>query len=220
MKPCAFAGSMPGMAADIVDAEGRSVPAGETGELVMRQPSIGLSRGLWNAPERYLETYWNKIPGLWVHGDWATRDADGFWFLHGRSDDTIMVAGKRCGPSEVESLLMATGKIAEAAATGVDDALKGESVLCVCVPKPGVGTSDGLAQELRDAVTRGLSPAFRPRAVLFVRELPKTRSLKVMRRVVRAIYEGRDPGNLASLVNPPAIEELRAKVAAQRTART
>lgn len=213
MKPCAFTGSMPGMAADIVDAEGQPVPPGQMGELVLRQPSIGLSRGLWHAPERYLEAYWTKIPGLWVHGDWASRDRDGFWYLHGRSDDTIMVAGKRCGPSEVESLLMATGKVAEAAATGVDDPLKGESVLCVCVAKAGVEANDELARNLKDAVVKGLSPAFRPRAVLFVHELPKTRSLKVMRRVVRAIFEGRDPGDLASLVNPTALDELRAAVA-------
>lgn len=215
MKPCAFSGSMPGMGADIVDAEGRPVGPGVMGELVLRVPSIGLTRGLWNAPERYMETYWTKIPGLWVHGDWASRDANGFWYLHGRSDDTIKVAGKRCGPAEIEALLMATGRVAEAAATGIADPLKGESVLCVCVPSDKKA-DPGLADALKAAVVAGLSPAFRPKDVLLVADLPKTRSLKVMRRVVRALYEGRDPGDLASLVNPPALDDLKRAIAERK----
>lgn len=216
MKPCAFSGPMPGMGADIVDGAGRSVSPGETGELVLRIPSIGLSRGLWGDPEKYLDTYWRKIPGMWVHGDWASRDEDGFWHLHGRSDDTIKVAGKRCGPLEVESILVGTGTVAEAAVTGVADPLKGEAVLCVCVPNGRAAPNADLARALADAVAKELSPAFRPREVLFVKELPKTRSLKIMRRVVRALYEGRDPGDLASLVNPPAVAELKSVVMASR----
>ncbi|MBT8419414.1 MAG: AMP-binding protein [Gammaproteobacteria bacterium] len=208
-KPCAFTTGVPGMGADVVDADGNTLPTGRMGELVLRHPSIGLSRGLWDNPEGYLATYWNKIPNLWVHGDWASRDKDGAWYLHGRSDDTIMVAGKRCGPAEVESLLMETGRIAEAAATAITDELKGEAILCVCVPKPGDSPDEKLAETLRAAVIRSLGPAFRPAAVVFVAELPKTRSMKVMRRVVRALYEGRDPGDLASLVNPHVVDELR-----------
>jgi acetyl-CoA synthetase len=214
LKPCAFAGPCPGMGADIVDPEGRPVGPGEMGELVLRVPSIGLTRGLWRNPERYLESYWNSIPGLWVHGDWASRDGDGQWFLHGRSDDTIMVAGKRCGPFEVESILMDTGLVAEAAASGADDALKGEVVVCACVAGPGVSGDAETAARLSDAVARRLSPAFRPQRIVFVPELPKTRNMKVMRRVVRAVFEGRSAGDLAALVNPEAVKELRAKVAA------
>lgn len=213
-KPCAFSGPVPGMGADIVDASGKTVLPGRMGELVLRQPSIGLTRGLWNDPERYLKTYWNTIPGLWVHGDWASRDEDGMWYLHGRSDDTIMVAGKRCGPSEVEALLMNTGKLAEAAAVGVPDALKGETLICACVPKPDVVADEHLAAHLRDSVVKGLGAAFRPRQVVFVSDLPKTRNMKVMRRVVRAVYEGKDPGDLAALVNPEAVAELRDRMAA------
>ncbi|VFM99549.1 MAG: acetyl-CoA synthetase [Candidatus Kentron sp. G] len=208
-KPCAFTTGVPGMGADIVDTGGNSVPVGQMGELVLRHPSIGLSRGLWDDPERYLETYWNKIPNLWVHGDWASREEDGAWYLHGRSDDTIMVAGKRCGPAEVESLLMETGRIAEAAATAITDTLKGEAILCVCVPRADTPPGKELTEALRAAVTSALGPAFRPAAVIFVPELPKTRSMKVMRRVVRALYEGRDTGDLASLVNPRVVEDLR-----------
>ena len=211
LKPCGFSTGVLGMGADIVDAEGKSVPPGELGELVLRRPSIGLTRGLWGDPERYLETYWHKIPGLWVHGDWASRDEDGTWYLHGRSDDTIMVAGKRCGPAEVESILMETGRLAEAAATAIADPLKGEAVLCVCVPKPDAAPDEALAETLRRAVVRALGPAFRPAAVIVVSELPKTRSMKVMRRVLRAVCEGRNPGDLTSLTNPGAVGELRDK---------
>lgn len=216
LRPCAFSTGVPGMGADVVDAEGRSLGAGQMGELVLRVPSIGLSRGLWRDADRYLDTYWNKIPGLWVHGDWASREPDGTWYLHGRSDDTIMVAGKRCGPAEVESLLLGTGYLAEAAASAIRDPLKGESVLCVCVPKPDATADEGLAETLRDAVVRSLGAAFRPAVVLFVSELPKTRSMKVMRRVVRAICEGQDPGDLASLVNPSAVAELHTQTAQWR----
>nr|VFK29495.1 MAG: acetyl-CoA synthetase [Candidatus Kentron sp. MB]VFK74803.1 MAG: acetyl-CoA synthetase [Candidatus Kentron sp. MB] len=226
-KPCAFTTGVPGMGADVVDAQGNTVPTGQMGELVLRHPSIGLTRGLWDDPDRYLDTYWNKIPGLWVHGDWASRDEDGNWYLHGRSDDTIMVAGKRCGPAEVESLLMETGQIAEVAVTAITDSLKGEAILCIGVPKEdfplqehpeetGIDENqqddkhrEELVQTLRTAVTEALGPAFRPAAVLFVKELPKTRSMKVMRRVVRALYEGSDPGDLASLNNPQVIDDLR-----------
>jgi acetyl-CoA synthetase len=217
-KPCAFTTGVPGMGTDIVDANGHSVPPGQMGELVLRVPSIGLSRGLWGDPERYLETYWRKIPGLWVHGDWASRDAEGTWYLHGRSDDTLMIAGKRCGPSEVEALLLATGAVQEAAATGIHDPVKGEVVLCACVPRPAVTPDASLAEVLRAAVVKALGPAFRPAVILFVRDLPKTRSMKVMRRVVRAVYEGRDAGDLASLVNPGAVDELRTEATADRQA--
>lgn len=213
LKPCAFSTGVPGMGADVVDSEGRSLGAGRMGELVLRVPSIGLSRGLWRDADRYLDTYWNNIPGLWTHGDWASRQADGTWYLHGRSDDTIMVAGKRCGPAEVESLLFGTGHLAEAAVSAISDPLKGESILCVCVPKADIITDEVLAEALRSAVVRALGAAFRPAAVLFVSELPKTRSMKVMRRVVRAICEGRDPGDLASLVNPGTVDELRTRAA-------
>lgn len=212
-KPCAFAGPCLGMGADIVDAEGRSVATGEVGELVLRLPSIGLTRGLWQDPERYLESYWNAMPGLWVHGDWASRDADGLWYIHGRSDDTIKLAGKRTGPAEIESLLMATGRVAEAAACGIADPVKGQAVALAVVPAAGEVPDTALADVLSGAVVAGLGTPFRPARVVFVDELPKTRSQKVMRRVVRAVFEGRDPGDLAALVNPEAVAALANSVA-------
>ncbi len=216
LKPCAFAGPCLGMGADIVDGEGRSVATGEVGELVLRLPSIGLTRGLWNDPERYLDSYWTTLPGLWVHGDWASRDADGMWYIHGRSDDTIKLAGKRTGPAEIESRLMATGKVAEAAACGIADPIKGQAVALAVVPAAGEQAGDALAAALAEAVVAGLGTPFRPARVVFVDDLPKTRSQKVMRRVVRAVFEGRDPGDLAALVNPDAVTALADVVAGTR----
>ena len=215
LKPCAFAGSIPGMAADVVDEQGRSTAPGEVGELVLRQPSIGLSRGLWKDPERYLETYWSQFGDLWRQGDWASRDEDGNWYIHGRSDDTIKVSGKRTGPAEIEGLLMASGRVSEAAVIGLPDEIKGQTVACVCVPAPGVAGNEALAAELVEAVVAGMGRSFRPARILFVDDLPKTRSLKIMRRVVRAIVIGEEPGDLSSLVNPESLNSLKATLQGQ-----
>jgi acetyl-CoA synthetase len=209
LKPCAFAGAVPGTGADVVDAEGASVDAGATGELVMRSPSIGLTRGLWQDRQRYLDSYWSRLPDLWVHGDFASRDADGMWYVHGRSDDTLKIAGKRTGPSEIEALLMATGLLLDAAAIGVPDAIKGAAVVCVCVPRPGIAEA-AAAATLKAAVVAGLGGAFKPAEVLFVSDLPRTRNMKVMRRVVRASWLGEETGDLSTLVNPEAVQAIRA----------
>ena len=210
LKPCAFAGPIPGMGAVVVDASGRPVPRGEVGELALTVPSIGLTRGLWRDPDRYIESYWSAIPGLWVHGDFASIDAEGNWFIHGRSDDTIKIAGKRTGPAEIETFLLATGKVAEAAAIGVPDPVKGSAVVCVCVLARGVEATPAVTEELRRAVADGLGSSFRPKEIVFVDDLPKTRSMKIMRRVVRSIWVGEPVGDLSGLVNPEAVAQLRA----------
>ena len=211
LKPCAFNTPVPGTGADVVDERGRSVPPGAVGELVMRRPVIGLTRSLWRDDARYLENYWSTWNNIWHHGDFASRDADGHWYIHGRSDDTLKIAGKRTGPAEIEALAMATGKLAEAAAIGVPDPIKGSALVLVCVPKPGVHATTTLAEELTGVVTRGLGTPFKPKAVLLVPDLPKTRNLKIMRRVIRAAYLGENPGDLSSLVNPESIDEIRAR---------
>ncbi|HJP36009.1 MAG TPA: AMP-binding protein, partial [Gammaproteobacteria bacterium] len=208
LKPCAFGGALPGTGADVVDDDGAPVAPGEVGELVMRLPSIGLTRGLWKEPERYIESYWERFPGLWHQGDWAVIDADGFWYVTGRSDDTLKIAGKRTGPSEIETLLMGTGKVAETAVIGIPDDVKGQAIVCVCALLPEVPDDDEVRQMLSDALVQGLGVPFRPRAILFVSDLPKTRNMKVMRRVVRAAYLGEPPGDLSSLVNPDAVKEI------------
>jgi len=208
MKPCTFSGPVPGMGADVVDEKGQSVGLSGTGELVLRQPSIGLTRGLWRDPQRYIDSYWSRVPGLWWHGDRAHIDADGYWTILGRSDDTLKIAGKRTGPSEIETLVMATGHVAEVAAIGIPDEVKGESVVLVVSLMPGVSGDARIEKEVSDAVVSGLGGAFRPSAVLFVGDLPKTRNMKIMRRVVRAVYLGEHAGDLSSLANPEAVERL------------
>ncbi|MCP5374088.1 MAG: AMP-binding protein [Hyphomicrobiales bacterium] len=209
MKPCSFTGPIPGTGADIVDADGNSLPPGQVGELVMRQAPLGLTQGLWHDNERYMETYWNVVPGMWVHGDFASRDEDGLWYIHGRSDDTLKIAGKRTGPAEIESLLLATGELVEAAVIGLPDPVKGQALVCVCVPR---GAADeALAQRLGEAVVAGLGVPYRPQRIVFVADLPKTRNMKIMRRVVRAVFGGDDPGDLSSLVNPEAVTDLAAR---------
>ncbi|HMA88661.1 MAG TPA: AMP-binding protein [Burkholderiales bacterium] len=211
LKPCGFNTPIPGTGADVLDEQGRSTPPGTVGELVMRRPPIGLTQGIWRDAERYIQTYWSTWPDIWHHGDFASRDADGHWFIWGRSDDTLKIAGKRTGPAEVEALLMATGRLAEAAAIGVPDPVKGSALVLVCSLKAGIAPSRELEQELAHAVTHGLGTPFSPKAVLLVSDLPKTRNLKIMRRVIRAAYLGEDPGDLSSLVNPESVDELRAR---------
>jgi acetyl-CoA synthetase len=209
IKSCSLGGPALGMAMDIVDAEGSSlVGTGEVGELVCRKPFPGMTRGFWRDPERYLDTYWRRIPGVWVHGDWASADADGYWFLHGRSDDTLNVAGKRIGPAEIESAVVAHPAVAEAAAVGVPHEVKGETAWVFCVLLPGLDGSDELAAEVADRAAAELGRAFRPERVVFVRALPKTRSAKIVRRAVRAKVLGKDPGDLSSLENPEALEDI------------
>lgn len=214
MKPSSFAGPGLGMGADIVDDSGKPVPAGQVGELVLRQASIGMTKSLWKDDARYLDSYWNTIPGIWVHGDFAMRDEDGLYYILGRSDDTIKVSGKRTGPSEIEGLLMETAKLSEVAVIGVPDPVKGSAIVCVCVPMPGVAPDKSLEDILSKAVVAGMGTSYRPKQVVFVNELPKTRNMKIMRRVVRAVFRGDSPGDLSALVNPEAVNELRQKIAA------
>ncbi|PZR90977.1 MAG: AMP-dependent synthetase, partial [Candidatus Nephthysia bennettiae] len=209
LRPCSFAGPLPGMAADVLDEQGRSV-RGEVGELAIRQPWPGMTRGFWGGPERYLETYWSRFPDVWVHGDWAYVADDGLWYVLGRSDDTIKVAGKRLGPAEVESVLVGHPAVAESAAVGVPDELKGESVVCFVVLRAGEEGSAALSEELKYRVAGALGKPLRPRAVKFVAELPRTRNSKILRRVVKAVYLGQEPGDLSSLENPSALDAIGA----------
>jgi acetyl-CoA synthetase len=208
LKPCTLRGPSLGMDVDVWDENGHPVPRGRVGELVCKQPWPSMTRGVWGDPERYLDTYWRRFPGVWVHGDWASVDDDGFWFLHGRSDDTINVAGKRLGPAEVESVLTLDARIAESAAVGLPDPVKGEAIWCFVVPKPGVDADERLERELRNLVAEHLGRAFRPSRVVVVSELPKTRSAKIVRRAIRAAVLGTAPGDLSSLENPASLDSI------------
>ena len=211
IKECSLGGPALGMAVDVVDAEGRPL-RGEVGELVCRKPFPGMTRGFWRDPERYLDTYWRRLPGIWVHGDWASIDEDGYWFLHGRSDDTLNIAGKRIGPAELESAAVGHPAVSEAAAVGVPHDVKGEVAWIFCVLAPGNEPSDELAAEVGDLTATELGKAFKPDRVLFVSALPKTRSAKIVRRAIRAAALGQDPGDLSSVENPEAIQDLARSV--------
>jgi acetyl-CoA synthetase len=210
LKPTSLQGPALGMAMDIWGDDGKPVPPGEVGHLVCTQPWPGITRGFWNDRTRYLDTYWRRWPGVWFHGDWARRDADGHWYVLGRSDDTLNVAGKRLGPAEVESVLAAHEAVAESAAVGVPDPVKGQTIWCYCVIYGGAAAGEALRQELSDLIVTSLGAPFRPGQVWFVEALPKTRSAKLMRRVIQAIACRDDPGDLSSLEDAAALEAIRA----------
>ncbi len=208
LKPCAFSGPVPGMAADVVDEQGNSV-RGEVGELVIRAPWIGMTRGFWQNNERYFDTYWSRFEDVWLHGDFAAVDEDGLWYILGRSDDTIKVAGKRLGPAEVESILNAHPAVAESAAIGVPHPVKDNEVVAFCVLRDPQEATEALREELVQALVHELGKPLKPREIKFVTALPKTRNAKVMHRIIRATYLGEAPGDLSSLENPATIEAIR-----------
>jgi acetyl-CoA synthetase len=214
IKPVALGFPALGQDMDVVDADGRSV-RGEVGELVCRRPWPGMTRGIWGDDERYLDTYWRRFPGVWTHGDWASVDEDGYWFLHGRSDDTLNIAGKRIGPAELESAAVSHPLVAEAAAIGVPHEVKGEVAWIFCVTKGDAEPTLQLAREIADAVASELGKAFKPDRVLFVSSLPKTRSAKIVRRAMRARALGSDPGDLSSLENPDALDDIERAILAR-----
>lgn len=211
LKPCGFCGQIPGVAADVWDATGRSV-RGEVGELVIRRPWPGMTQGFWRDPERYLQTYWSRWPDIWVHGDWARIDDDGFWFVQGRSDDTIKVAGKRVGPADYESVLVSHPIVREAVAIGVQDEIKGECAVCFVTVRDGAATPwdswESWESELREHVARHLGKALKPSRVHRIPELPKTKNGKIMRRVIKSAYLGKDPGDVTALDNPHALRDI------------
>jgi acetyl-CoA synthetase len=208
-RACAFNGPVPGMVADIVDEHGEPIDRG-VGELVVKAPWVGMTDGFWQAPERYIESYWSRFPGMWVHGDWAEVDADGFWYIRGRSDDTMKIAGKRVGPAEIESAVVAEGSAREAAAIAIPHPVKGSVIAVVAVLRPDVEDSDALHAAIRESVAERLGHAFRPEHVVCVEALPKTRNAKIMRRMIRAAWIGDDPGDVSALENPEAVDAIRA----------
>jgi acetyl-CoA synthetase len=207
IKPTSLGGPALGVDADVFDETGRPL-RGAVGELVIRGSWPGMTRGFWGEPERYLDTYWSRFPGVWVHGDWASIDDDGFWYLHGRSDDTLNIAGKRIGPAEIESVVVAMPEVIMAAAVGMPDEVKGEVVGLYLVPAPGVAPDETLTAAVRERVGATLGRPFTPRTVMWVSDLPRTRSQKIMRRVVKAVALGVDPGDLSSLENPDSLDAI------------
>jgi acetyl-CoA synthetase len=223
IRSCSLGGPSLGMDVDVVDDSGRPL-RGEVGELVCRQPWPSMTRGIWKDDERYLQAYWSRFPGIWTHGDFAMVDDDGQWFIRGRSDDVMNVAGKRLAPAEVESVMITHPLVVEAAVVGVPDSVKGEAVWGFWVPQAGDGseidaeTADRVGAELAALVGRELGKPFTPSRVWRVTALPKTRSAKIMRRAIRAAALGIDPGDLSGAENPDAVSEIRRLVADQKVA--
>ena len=208
LKPTAFSAPCPGIEADVFDEGGNSV-RNQVGELVIKAPWIGMTRGFWGDPERYEETYWSRWPGVWVQGDFAAVDSDGQWYILGRSDDTIKIAGKRLGPAEVESILVAHPAVVEAAAIGVPHQVKGSVLVIYCVLTADHPKSEKLRGELKDSIVSSLGKPLAPDQILFIDDLPKTRNAKVMRRMVRAAHLGIDPGDTSTLVNPESVTAIQ-----------
>jgi acetyl-CoA synthetase len=208
LKPCAFAAPTPGIAADVFDESGQPV-RNQVGELVIKNPWIGMTRGFWKDPQRYIDTYWSRWENVWVHGDFAAIDADGMWYILGRSDDTIKVAGKRLGPAEVESILVSHPDVVEAAAIGIPDEVKGSAVVVFVVLTGDSLPTEAMKTELKELVAEAMGKPLRPKQVYFVKDLPKTRNAKVMRRMIRAAYLGQELGDTSSLVNPEAVAAIR-----------
>jgi acetyl-CoA synthetase len=208
LKECTLGAPALGMAMDVVSPDGKHLPPGAVGELVCRKPWPSMTRGVWGDPDRYLEAYWSRWPGVWAHGDWASVDEDGCWYLHGRSDDTLNIAGKRIGPAEFESAAVAHPAVAEACAVGIPDQVKGEVAWLFCVLRPGFEPGDELRAEVLAAVTGVLGKAFAPARIAFVTALPKTRSAKIVRRAVRATALGDEVGDTSSLEDPAVLAQV------------
>ena len=207
-KVGSFNAPIPGMSADIVNLDGKTVSLDEMGELIMRKSSIGLTKSLWHDDKRYIDNYWSVIKDLWVHGDLASRDKDGHWYLHGRSDDTIKVSGKRIGPAELEGSIIRSGKVKEAAAVGIPDENKGSKIIIAIV---ALNKNDPEIKEeyFMDLIIKDLGKSFKPDKIIFVSDLPKTRNMKIMRRVIKTCLTNQDPGDISTLLNPESVEEIK-----------
>jgi acetyl-CoA synthetase len=207
-KVGSFNAPIPGMSADIVNIDGKTVSLDEMGELVMKKSSIGLTKSLWHDDKRYIDNYWSVIKDLWVHGDLASKDKDGHWYLHGRSDDTIKVSGKRIGPAELEGSIIRSGKVKEAAAVGIPDENKGSKIIIAIV---ALNKNDPEIKEeyFMDLIIKDLGKSFKPDKIIFVSDLPKTRNMKIMRRVIKTCLTNQDPGDISTLLNPESVEEIK-----------
>jgi acetyl-CoA synthetase len=208
IKPAGFNTTVPGIQAAVLDDTGQSV-IGQVGELAVLRPFVGMTNGFWNDRERYLDSYWSRFENVWVHGDWAVQDSENHWFLFGRSDDVIKIAGKRVGPTEIEAAASQHPAVLQAAAVGVPHPVKGEEVVLFIILHPSFSPNEGLAEDIKELVTNTLGKSLKPSRVYFVNDLPRTRNGKVMRRVIRAVYQGQNPGDLSALENPDIIEMIQ-----------
>ena len=205
LKPSTLWGPAPGMDVDVFNDEGRPV-RGEVGYLVCKKPAPSMTRGFWNDPQRYLETYWSMFPGVWYHGDWASVDSDGFWYLHGRADDTIKVAGRRVGPAEIESVINSHPAVVESACIGMPHEIKGEEIICFIKLRE---EAENVENEVKELVRERLGKTLVPSRAVVVPDLPRTRSGKIMRRLIKKIITGGELGDTSALENPESLKEIK-----------
>ena len=208
-KPGSATFPFPGIEADVVDADGHSGPFGGGGYLVLKRPWPAMLRGIYGDPERYKQTYWSRFDGMYFAGDGAKRDEDGYFWLLGRVDDVMNVAGHRISTTEVESALVDHTAVAESAVVGKKDDISGQAIFAYCILRADQEPSDQLAAELREHVAQVIGPIARPKYVLFVPDLPKTRSGKIMRRLLRDVAEGRPLGDTTTLADATVVETIR-----------
>jgi acetyl-CoA synthetase len=208
LKPCTLGGPGLGMDIDVFNDDGVPI-RGKMGHLVAKKPAPSMTRGFWNEPDRYIKTYWSKWPNVWYHGDWASIDENGYWFLHGRSDDTIKIAGRRTGPAEIEAALIEHPSVSEAATIGIPDEIKGEDIICYVVLKPDFIPNESLRDELKNQVVKIMGKTLRPKDIRFVKDLPKTRSAKIIRRIIKSIYLDETINDISSVENPDSINEIK-----------
>jgi len=209
---------LPGIEADVVDEKGKPLPPSEKGFLVIKRPWPGMFMTLYKDPERYRQVYWTRFPGLYYPGDYAMRDSDGYFWLLGRADEVIKVAGHRLGTKEVEDALVSHPSVAEAAVAGKPDPVKGESIVAFVTLRKVANPSNHLSEELKQHVRRMIGPIATPESIYFARLLPKTRSGKIMRRVIKAVAAGGPIGDLSTLEDGASVEEVRQAIEALQTA--
>ena len=217
-KPGSAMRALPGISAKVVDEAGKEVANGHGGYLVLDQPWPSMLRGVWGEPERYRETYWSKYEGLYFAGDGAKLDEDGAIWVLGRVDDVMNVSGHRISTTEVESALVSHPSVAEAAVVGATDAMTGQGIVAFVILRGGVPTSGGdeLVTELRNHVAKAIGPIARPRQVMVVSELPKTRSGKIMRRLLRDVAENRAVGDATTLADPNVMRLIQEGLASEK----
>jgi acetyl-CoA synthetase len=208
-KPGSATFPIPGIDADVVDSNGNPVPLGQGGYLVINKPWPSMLRGIYGDPERFKATYWSRFPGRYFPGDGCKRDEDGYYWLLGRVDDVMNVSGHRLSTTEIESALVAHEAVAEAAVVGQPDSVTGEAIFAFVILKASAEPSPELGQELRQFVANKIGPIARPKTVMFTPDLPKTRSGKIMRRLLRDIATGRTLGDTTTLADAGVVETIR-----------
>jgi acetyl-CoA synthetase len=213
LKPGSATFPLPGVDATVVAADGRETPPGQTGFLIIRKPWPGMLLDIYGDPQRYQEAYWSRFPGSYYTGDFAMRDEDGYFWLLGRADEVLKVAGHRLGTAELEDAAVAHPAVSEAAVTGKPDEVKGEGIVLFVTLKAGIPPSSSLKKELVSHMRQLIGPVATPDEVYFVDSLPKTRSGKIMRRVLKAVASGQSVGDLTTLENEASVEEVRKALA-------